>query len=145
MERRAGPDLEIAFEEDCALIHADLALAPMHRIGRIGVDERAGRNQHRALGLGQYLGRRRRREHEWKEEESKRDPETGSKQPTDQKNNETTPESTHGGSSAIEPSMMRNTRGPLQMLRGQSALGSRRTVNSIRSPGSTRQLSISVW
>jgi hypothetical protein len=39
------------------------------------------------------------------------------------------------------PNTVLDGRNPLP----QSALGSRRTVNSISSPGSTRQLSISVW
>src|SRR6266508_1217444 len=39
VEGRSGPDLEVAFQEYRALVHADLAASPVDRFGRIGMDE----------------------------------------------------------------------------------------------------------
>src|SRR5262249_16006654 len=95
VESRAGPDLEVALEEHGALVHADHAFAPMDGIGRIGVDECAGLDQHRPLGLSQHFGRRRRRGHQRKEEESQRKPEASAETAADQKDNETARESAY--------------------------------------------------
>ena len=45
VKRRSRADLEIGFEIDRALVDADVALAIVHRVGRVGMDERAGGDQ----------------------------------------------------------------------------------------------------
>src|SRR5437016_874761 len=57
MECRPRPDFKIALQEDRALVDADFALAVMHRIGRIGMNEGADGDQGRAVGFGQHVCR----------------------------------------------------------------------------------------
>src|SRR5829696_9520583 len=123
MEGWPGPDFEIRFQEHGAFIDAHFAPAPMHRIRWIGMNERAG--GHRSLPtirVGEALARRRRRKYVGEKEETKRDAEAGAQNSAEQEYRDAAPKTAHDG---------------------QSALGSRRMVNSMRSPGSTRQLSIS--
>jgi hypothetical protein len=95
VERRAGPDLEIRLEEDRAFVDGDLALAPVDRVGRVGVDERSGRDQLRLVGLGQLLGRRRRGKHERIDEKTCRDAEGRAEHATEQEDRQHSPEAAH--------------------------------------------------
>jgi hypothetical protein len=56
------------------------------------VDESAGRDQRRAVGLEQLLGSRWRRKHERKEKKSQRDTKRRAEQPADQENQNAAPE-----------------------------------------------------
>ncbi len=95
MERRPRPDLEIRLEEHGALVDADLAAAPVNRIGRIGVDEGAGRDELGLVSFAQLVRGRRRRKHERIDEEAERDAETGPEHAADQEDRKPAPEPAH--------------------------------------------------
>src|SRR5262245_5540995 len=107
MEGRPRPHLEVVLEEHEALIHADAALAPMDRIGRIGMDEGAGRHE-RVLADGDRVGGGRRREYERKGEEAAGAPQTGSELRSDCKDDESAPKLAHESLPAIAAATIRN-------------------------------------
>ena len=77
MERRAWPNLEIGFEKHGVAVNTDCALAVMHGIRRIGMNEGAGSNEGGTLGRGELLGCRRRWEDVGEEEKTQRNTEAG--------------------------------------------------------------------
>jgi type VI secretion system (T6SS) effector TldE1-like protein len=57
VKRRPRSDLEVGLEKNRALVHAHLAFAVMHRVGRIGVNECTPGDRQRAVCLRELLGR----------------------------------------------------------------------------------------
>src|SRR6185436_14368454 len=82
---RPRADLEIRFEKNRFLVHRHLAASPMNAIRWIRMDEVAGRNERRAVGLGQQLARRWRRKDVGKKENAERKAQSGAEHPAHQK------------------------------------------------------------
>ena len=82
MECGSWSDLEIRFQKDGALEDAHPPFAEVHRIGWVGVNEGAGRDELGTLRIGKLLGCGRRREDVGKDEESECYTETSAEHPT---------------------------------------------------------------
>src|SRR5215213_10620189 len=96
MESRTWPYLEVRLKENGAFIDAHFAPAPMHRIGLIGMNERAGGQRSLPIiRVGEALARRRRRKHVGEEEEAKRDTEAGAQNSAEQEYRDAAPKSAH--------------------------------------------------
>jgi hypothetical protein len=67
----------------------------MHRIGRIGMNECAGRDQRRAVGLGQVLGRGRGRKYKREKEKPECNAESGAENAAEEKDENAAKKSAH--------------------------------------------------
>lgn len=95
MEVRTRPYFEVRLEKDDVVIHVDLPLTPMDRVGGIDLNEVSRRDELRAIGLGERLRGGWRRKYIREEEKPECDAEPRPNHAAQEKNRETPPETTH--------------------------------------------------
>src|SRR6516225_2452315 len=98
MERRSRPDLEVRFEKNGVLIDADMALPVMHRVGRIGMDERPRCNELDAFACGKLVGCGRWRKEVREDKESKGNAGSGTEYAAQHEDRDAAAKSAHGDS-----------------------------------------------